>query len=251
MTTFSPKLQPALAAIRKRWGTQALLAGAEMYGDRAAVPTGFAVLDGLLGGGIPRGRLTEVRGRPGGGAHSLALAIAAQAQSGSELVAYLDLGASFDAEYAVFCGVDPEHLLLVRPAGVREALAIVHALLQGGDAGAIVVDSFNHLAADAAAARELGEAVTRWAALSGRTRCALLGVVDEAGDAARYFGSGSPLAHAAALRLSVARRGWIEQAGLFTSQAHAAGTISEVTVLAQAGQAAPRSATVTFALPGT
>ena len=215
------------------------------------MPSGFGALDTLLvGGGIPRGRLTEIRGRPGGGAHSLALAIAAQAQAGSELVAYLDLGAGFDAEYAVFRGVDPEHLLLVRPADAHEALAIVQALLQGGDAGAIVVDGLHHLATGAAAARQLGEAVARWAALLKRTRCALLALVDEEDAAARYFGPGSALAHAATLRLGVARRGWIEQAGLFTARAHPAGTICEVTLLAQAGQAAQRSTTVTFALPG-
>jgi len=244
----SSTLAPAITALQRRWGEPALRTGATLHTAPSSIPTGSPALDTLLGGGVPRGAITEIRGRDGSGARSLALALAAQAQAGDELVAYLDLGATFDTEYALMRGVDPAHLLVVRPADVAEALAVIQALLASGDAGVVVVDALTALMRTAAAARRFGAAVARWAPLVARTGCALIGLVDEAAAGSQALGAGSAPADAATLRLHTQRSGWIEQPGLFDPHTRLAGTVSRVTVLSQAGRVVPESVSLTFPL---
>ena len=114
-----------VAAIQQRWGTQALRrwgeAPAYRQGQAARaveaphIPTGFPALDQALGiGGIPRGRITEMMGAPTSGMATLALKVIASAQSRRDMAAYVDLGYTFDPDYAARCGVTPDKLLLVR-----------------------------------------------------------------------------------------------------------------------------------------
>ena len=55
------------------------------------IPTGIMKLDAAIGGGIPRGRITEVFGKEGGGKSTLALHTVARAQHAGLNVAYLDM----------------------------------------------------------------------------------------------------------------------------------------------------------------
>ena len=74
--------------------------------DGRVVPTGFAALDAILGpGGIPRLASVAFRGDHSSGKTTLALRLAAEAQAGGAIVAYLDLARSFDPVEAVARGV--------------------------------------------------------------------------------------------------------------------------------------------------
>jgi hypothetical protein len=82
--------------------------------QRGRLSTGSAVLDGLLGGGWPRGALSEVRGARGQGRTSVLLASLAAALRAGHAAALVDFGGSFDPWAARRAGVGLDRLLWVR-----------------------------------------------------------------------------------------------------------------------------------------
>ena len=120
------RLEATVAAIQLRWGQKALQPAKQAFSPTETAPhisTSFPALDQALAGigGIPQGRLTEILGTPTSGMATLALKIIAQAQSEGHTTAYLDLGRTFDPEYAARCEVNLSHLLLIRPTTGSEA----------------------------------------------------------------------------------------------------------------------------------
>jgi RecA/RadA recombinase len=89
---------------------------------------------------LPAGASVVVRGGPSSGKTTLALRCTAEAQSGGDIVAWLDLGRAFDPVEAVGRGVDLRWLLVVRPADVQEGLNLAGALLSGRCVSLLVVD---------------------------------------------------------------------------------------------------------------
>jgi hypothetical protein len=114
--------------------------------DAPRFPTGLADVDRALGGGFPRGRVSEVVGPPCCGRTSLALALLARVTAQGELAAVVDRPDAFDAASAAGAGVDLARVLWVRPPGVREALRSVEQVLQAGGFPLVLLD----LAADEA-----------------------------------------------------------------------------------------------------
>jgi len=125
----------------------------------APLPTGVAELDALLpGGGLARGAVTELMAPRGLGlSTALALSLCAEAQrQGKEggvvpWCAFLDPTRSLHAAGVGACGVDLDHLLVVRPpadAVGRTALRLASSRLfavlvvdTGGLPGAMIADS--------------------------------------------------------------------------------------------------------------
>jgi hypothetical protein len=103
-------------------------------------PTGLARLDQLLGGGFPRGRVSEVVGPGCCGRTSLALTLLARTTAQGELAALVDRADAFDAISAASAGVDLERVLWVRPPGVPEALRSVEHVLQAGGFPLVLLD---------------------------------------------------------------------------------------------------------------
>ena len=77
-------------------------------------PSGITALDARLGGGLPRGHLSELVGPRSSGRTSLLLRLLAAATSRGELVALVDALDMFDAGSAAAAGVDFERLLWIR-----------------------------------------------------------------------------------------------------------------------------------------
>ncbi len=77
-------------------------------------PSGITTLDARLGGGLPRGHLSELVGPRSSGRTSLLLRLLAAATSRGELVALVDALDMFDVESAAAAGVDLERLLWIR-----------------------------------------------------------------------------------------------------------------------------------------
>ena len=70
--------------------------------DGRIVSTGFAALDVVLGtGGLPRSATVALRGDASSGKTTVALRVAAEAQAGGAIVAWLDLARAFDPVEAV------------------------------------------------------------------------------------------------------------------------------------------------------
>jgi len=105
-----------------------------------AVATGLPEVDALLGGGLPRGRLTELVGPASAGRTGLALAIAAAATRRGEVVAWIDLEDALDPPSLAAAAVDLARVLWVRPTTVLEGLKAADAVLDAGGFGLVVVD---------------------------------------------------------------------------------------------------------------
>jgi recombination protein RecA len=80
-------------------------------------PSGIPELDNLLGGGIPRGGITEITGSATTGRTSLALSLLAQLTRKGGVCAWVDVQDSLDPETAAAHGVCLERLLWLRVAG--------------------------------------------------------------------------------------------------------------------------------------
>jgi RecA/RadA recombinase len=133
-------LQAALAAIRQRFGSEALSRTQLTRRSTSPVATGLAELDSLLEGGIPTGWITEIVGRMGSGKQSLALHILAGGQKDERLGVYVDLNRSFDPASARHKGVNLDLLLVVRSVSAAIGMEIVEVLVRQQVARVAVVD---------------------------------------------------------------------------------------------------------------
>ncbi len=104
--------------------------------------TGIPELDAALGGGLPRGRLSELLASRSTGATSLALRAcrAVTAERGG-LVAWVDAPDALDPGSAAAAGLDLERLLWVRPPDLGAALAATEAVLAMGGFPLVVLDA--------------------------------------------------------------------------------------------------------------
>jgi RecA/RadA recombinase len=202
------------------------------------VRTGFPALDAILGpGGLPRTASVAVRGEHSSGKTTLALRLAAEAQAGGAIVAWLDLGHTFDPVEAVTRGVRLEWLVVLAPASLDEGLAMAGALLQGRAVDLLLVDLPSErqrnargtegpgrpdsggasprpatvsprsatVSSPSARPPSLAERLHRLAALARRAGC-LLVVLEPPGLPSSLSGA---LGESIGLRLELARRSWI------------------------------------------
>jgi len=77
-------------------------------------PTGVTTLDARIGGGLPRGQLSELVGPRSSGRTSLLLQMLAASTARGELVALIDALDTFDAASAEAAGIDLTRLLWIR-----------------------------------------------------------------------------------------------------------------------------------------
>lgn len=106
----------------------------------ARLPTGIEDFDRLLGGGFPRGRISEVAGPPSSGRTSLTLALLAGITRAGEVGALVDSADAFDPASAEAAGVRLERVLWVRAPGLRQALRSTERLLSAGGFALIALD---------------------------------------------------------------------------------------------------------------
>lgn len=128
------RLHPALRTGRRL---------AEDQAEQARVPrlaTGLDAVDRLLGGGFPRGGLSEITGPPSSGRTSLAAALAAAATRAGEVAAWVDPADALDPASLAAAGVALERLLWVRPTRRGDALRCVERLLLARGFALVVLD---------------------------------------------------------------------------------------------------------------
>jgi hypothetical protein len=157
--------------------------------EHALAPSGVSALDARLGGGFPRGQLSEVIGPRSSGRTSLLLQTIAAATARGELVALVDALDMFDVESAAAAGVDLTRLLWIRghlvtnqglcrelnQRAIEQAIRAFTLVLQAGNFGLVVFDVAE---APADAVRRLP--FTTWLRLQrmvegSQTACVLLG----------------------------------------------------------------------------
>lgn len=104
------------------------------------LPSQLDVIDDLLDGGLPRGRVSELVGTQSSGKTSLLISFLAAATRRSEVTAYVDLADSLDPQSFAAAGVDFERLLWVRPPSLKDAVRCAEIILQAGGFAAVALD---------------------------------------------------------------------------------------------------------------
>ena len=125
--------------------------------------TGIPDLDRLLGGGFPRGRLSEIAGPASSGRTSVALALIARITRAGEVLALVDFADAFDPASAEAAGVRLECVLWVRARHLREALASTTRLLETRGFALVVLDL---IASEAKSGEVQPDALSNWLRLS-------------------------------------------------------------------------------------
>src|SRR5689334_14576816 len=122
--------------------------------DHDAAASGVTALDACLGGGFPRGHVSELVGPRSSGRTSLLLQSLASATARGELVAVVDALDMFDVESAAAAGVDLDRLLWIRghvvtnpglcrdlnQRALEQALRAFTLVLQAGTFGVVAFD---------------------------------------------------------------------------------------------------------------
>jgi hypothetical protein len=140
-TTGSSGRGAALEALLVDLGSQ-IHRGSAQEAAEALQPlaTGLEALDARLGGGFPRGRLSEICGAPSSGRTALAFRLLARTLEHGSLAAWIDLADAFDPRSAAASGVALERLLWVGPRRAEEAVRSCERLLQTEGFELVVLD---------------------------------------------------------------------------------------------------------------
>ena len=94
------------------------------------VSTGTVVLDTIMGGGLPVGRITEIYGSPSSGKSLIAAQIAAQAQQAGHIVAYIDTENAVSIDMMEKLGVNIDELIYTAPDTVEEVFAFMEEAIE-------------------------------------------------------------------------------------------------------------------------
>lgn len=132
-----------------------LLPPLDPHNEYAIGPTGVTALDAALGGGFPRGHLSEIVGSRSSGRASLLVHMLAAATARGELVALVDALDMFDVESAADAGIDLARLLWIRgfvvshpgfcrdlnQQAMEQAVRALTLVLQAGNIGLVAFDA--------------------------------------------------------------------------------------------------------------
>lgn len=108
--------------------------------ERGRLDAGLEELNRALGGGWPVGKVGEVVGPASSGRTSAAVAAVAAATRRGEVVAWIEVGGSFDPATAAQAGVVLERVLWVRTPAVAVAVRAAEIVLEVGGFSVVVVD---------------------------------------------------------------------------------------------------------------
>ena len=114
--------------------------GGPPTGSLTRLPAGIPDIDRLLGGGFPRGALSEIAGPASSGRTSLALALLARTTRAGEVTAVVDGSDAFDPTSAEAAGVALERVLWVRAPGPHQALRSAEQLLKAHGFALVLLD---------------------------------------------------------------------------------------------------------------
>ena len=152
-------LKDAFMNIEKQFGKGAIM----KMGDNANVwlvntaHSGSYVLDLILGGGYPEGRVIEIYGPESSGKTTIALHAIAEIQKRGEVAAFIDAEHALDPHYAKVLGVNTDELILSQPDYGEQALQIAEELAKTGAVKLIVIDSVAALVPRAEVEGDMGD----------------------------------------------------------------------------------------------
>lgn len=198
--------QAVAEAVNARLHAPVVRVGPGATPGRGATSSGFPALDAATGlGGFPRGRITELIGRPTSGRGTVAARTVAAAGG---YCAWIDVCGLLDVDALVRCGVDLQRLFILRPRRPGDALAVAAQVLAGDPFAVVVLDALSDLPPGGDTSSAVARLLRVVGPPLGRGTTAFLVLTSPE----QHYRS---LAHAAALRVSLARAGLIRRGGVF------------------------------------
>lgn len=143
-----------VADVKKEFGDDAAVV-ANGNIDVETISTGSWVVDSMLGGGFPRGRIIEIYGPEASGKTSLALNAIADVQKHGGNAVFIDLEQALDPRYAATLGVNIDKLIVCRPTSGEQAATIMEKFILSGVVDIIVLDSVAALISEKELAGEI------------------------------------------------------------------------------------------------
>lgn len=179
--------------------------------------SGSLVLDSILGGGIPRGRVIEIHGKEASGKTSIALNAAGNVQKEGGYVAFIDAEQAFDPNYARKLGVDVNQLLFTQSSFAEDALTQVYLLAKSGAFDLIILDSIAALTPKAEdedlekqqmalLARLLSKSIRRIIAVANETDTTVIFINQLRANVGQMFGPATTTAGGNALKYFASQR---------------------------------------------
>jgi len=136
----SPVLSPVLEKIAALELPGKVWVGSAPREPVRLLASGVAGLDTLLGGGVPRGELSEITGAPSSGRTGLVLTLVAAATRGDEVAAVIDLPDALYPPALESAAARLDRILWVRPPSLPTALKGAELILDAGGFGVVVLD---------------------------------------------------------------------------------------------------------------
>ncbi len=136
------KLKTLISALQKDFGSEFINVSSNYQGLKSeTISSGSFLLDNILGGGYPKGRIVEIFGPESSGKTTLALHAIASLQSNNGQAAFIDVENAFDLEFSKNIGVDIDSLIMSQPDSGEQVFAICEALIKSQAVQLIVIDS--------------------------------------------------------------------------------------------------------------
>lgn len=117
-----------------------LLLGSDEEFKYTRISLGIPKLDALLGGGIPKKRITILTGPTNVGKSFIASQVVRAVQKEGGLAGWIDLELSWDAEWMVKCGIDVDNILVAQPTTGEEAFDLIKEMMEAG-VDLVIMDS--------------------------------------------------------------------------------------------------------------
>jgi len=111
------------------------------YRNESWIKTGLPKLDGIIGQGIPRGRITEIVGNKSTGKTTLAMTIIRECQKNGLNCVFADVENSLNFKRAEELGVDLDDLTVIHASYGEEYLDEIAREIETGKVDLIVIDS--------------------------------------------------------------------------------------------------------------
>lgn len=135
-------LKEKMAELAKKYGDDYGRMGGE-WEQAERIPTGIFDLDFALGGGVPRGRCTEIYGNEGAGKTTVCYKIIAEMQAAhpEEKAVFVDMEGTWDPNWAERLGVKADAVLVLKPDTAEQVTDMIYDLMEADDLGVIILDS--------------------------------------------------------------------------------------------------------------
>ncbi len=134
-------LQKVINEINKQYEDKIIGFANDLNINVEHISTGSVSLDWATGGGIPKGRITELYGPYSSGKTLIALKTIAEAQKQNIPCVFIDAELSFEKEHAIAAGVDLSKLILVQIAAGERIFDLIRKFITEIPTGLVVVDS--------------------------------------------------------------------------------------------------------------